>query len=141
MDLRYVLLLQFNLFFSFFLPSADSLLDLITTLLQQHHHKHLLTFLFLLLFLCTSIELPVEFGPICLRPSYFSAPLTMLLVLSVFSPSTLFWPPCIFLGILSSYHAKIFQLLRQFLCLCSDTLRSLPTPRGFFRLKLKMLKL
>ncbi|XVF52463.1 hypothetical protein PTKIN_Ptkin05aG0020000 [Pterospermum kingtungense] len=132
-DLRYIILLPLNLFFSSFpITSPDRFWDQLVTALE-HGQKHVLAFLILFLlfllffFLCTPIELPLGFGPIRLRPTFYSAPLTVLLLLSVFSPPTLFWPPCLFLGTISRYHGKMFELLRRSLCWCSLTLQSFPT--------------
>jgi hypothetical protein len=78
----------------------------------------------ILLFLFTSVKLPLTVGALQLRPGHFSAPLTLSLLASIFFPSPLFWFVFPILVILSPWYEMLWGVLKRFMIWFCDTLQS-----------------
>lgn len=81
----------------------------------------------ILLFVCTSVKLPLTVEPIQLRVGSFSAPLTVSLLASLILPPSLFWVAFSLLTIVSPWYPTLLDLLKRFMCWLSRTLHAFPT--------------
>ncbi|EOY01797.1 Uncharacterized protein TCM_011612 [Theobroma cacao] len=139
MDLRYgvppILNLMFLLFFST-QPGPgmwNSNLNISSILVHQFSFLELaflfLAVMFLLLFLFTSVEVPLILQPIRFRlgAGVFSIALTVSLVASLFFPPSLFWPVYLLVVLFSPWHGMFFDLFKHFLGWFSGALQSVPT--------------
>ena len=79
----------------------------------------------ILLFLFTSVKLPLTVEPLHLRPGDFSAPLTLSLLASLFLPSPLFWFVFPILVILSPWYEMLWGVLKRLMLWFCDTLQSI----------------
>ncbi|KAE8055568.1 hypothetical protein FH972_012398 [Carpinus fangiana] len=78
-----------------------------------------------LLFLFTSVKLPLTVGALQLRAGDFSAPLTLSLLASIFFPSPLFWFVFPILVILSPWYEMLWGVLKRLMLWFCDTLQSI----------------
>ena len=81
----------------------------------------------IIVFLFTSVKLPLCVEPPQLRAGDFSSPLTLSFLASLFLPSPLFWFVFPMLVILSPWYGIIVDLLKRFILWSSHILQAIPT--------------
>ncbi|XVF03261.1 hypothetical protein REPUB_Repub04eG0246000 [Reevesia pubescens] len=131
MDLRYIIPPAVNLIIFLFVsplngnPMVASLLEQKFSILELAFV--ILAMMFLLLFLFTSVELPLTLNPIRFLTGTFSIALTASLLASLFFPPSLFWSLYFFIIISSPWHDMFFYLFKQFFQWFLRALQLLPT--------------
>jgi hypothetical protein len=80
-----------------------------------------------LLFLFTSVKLPLSVEPLHLSAGHFSAPLTLSLLASIFFPTPLFWFAFSMLLILSPWYELVLDALKQCLLWVCHNLQAIPS--------------
>ncbi|KAL5815066.1 hypothetical protein ACOSQ3_025861 [Xanthoceras sorbifolium] len=134
-DLRYLFPPLLNLILFVFLTShhGKSYCDQHDTAIQILQYPifklpfFMLSILLLLIFLFTSIKLPLTAKPIRLRTGKFSALLAMATIASVVLPPSLFWLVYLFLIVAFPWYGILWILFKHLFNCLRHTLQSVPT--------------
>ncbi|KAL5817475.1 hypothetical protein ACOSQ3_025853 [Xanthoceras sorbifolium] len=133
-DLRYVFPPLINLMLLLFLTSENgSIFVLVNTASKFDQYPFLnmallviAVFLFVV-FLLTSIKLPLTAHPITVRAGHFSGPLTFSLFASIFFPPPLFYIAYLIVIITSPWHGMLWNLQKCIFKWFYQNLQSIPT--------------
>ncbi|MBA0751735.1 hypothetical protein Gogos_000639 [Gossypium gossypioides] len=134
MDLRYCIPPVLNLVLFLFLSPSNS--EGGSSIFFQNFSQNfsimelpflLLVLFFLLVFLFTSADVPLNVNLIHFRPRDFSIDVTASLLVSLFYPPSLFWSFHFFLLVSYPCHGLFFDLFEQLLCWFYGVCQSLPT--------------
>ncbi|KAK5771183.1 hypothetical protein PVK06_047365 [Gossypium arboreum] len=130
MDLRYCIPPVLNLILFMFLIPSNS--DGSSSIFVREFSIMELPFLllalfFLLLFLFTSADIPLNVNLIRFRPRDFATAVSASLLVSLFYPPSLFWPFHFFHLLSYPCHGFFFDIFKQLFCWFYGLLHSLPT--------------
>jgi hypothetical protein len=106
--------------------NMGSIETLVNNPLLMISYYQLLLAIVVLVFLSTSVNLPLTLEPVCLLTADFSAPLTLSFFASLIFGPPLFWLVFPMLVILSPWYRMFLDQLKHFMCWFNDALRTIP---------------
>ena len=89
-------------------------------------YYQLLLAIVVLVFLSTSVNLPLTVEPVCLLTADFSAPLTLSFLASLIFRPPLFWLVFAMLVIMSPWYRMFLDQLKHFMCWSNNALQTIP---------------